>query len=75
MDNEVVALGYGLIFDSLSVVIITVISFISLIVVIYSMDYMASDPFYPRFISYLLLFIFLMLVYVSADNLIQAFIG
>ena len=36
---------------------------------------MASDPFYPRFISYLLLFIFLMLVYVSADNLIQAFIG
>ena len=34
MDNEVVALGYGLIFDSLSVVIITVISFINLIMLV-----------------------------------------
>lgn len=54
---------------------LVVVTSISLVVYIYSMDYLSSDPFTPRFVAYLLIFTFLMLVYVTADNLLQAFVG
>jgi NADH-quinone oxidoreductase subunit L len=51
------------------------VTLISLVVYIYSMDYLSYDPFTARLLSYLLIFTFLMLVYVTADNLLQAFVG
>ena len=65
----------GQIFDSFSAVMLVVVTFISLVVYVYSMDYLSTDPFGPRFVSYLLIFTFLMLVYVTAENLLQAFVG
>lgn len=59
----------GLSFDSASSVMLVVVTCISLVVYIFSLDYLSSDPFTPRFIGYLLIFTLLMLVYVTADNL------
>lgn len=57
------------------VVGLSVVTFISLIVYIYSMDYLSQDPHLPIFVAYILIFTFLMLVYITADNLLQAFVG
>jgi NADH-quinone oxidoreductase subunit L len=53
------------------VVVTTISSFVHL----YSIGYMADDPFQPRFFSYLSLFTFAMLMLVTADNLVQLFFG
>jgi len=68
LDSEVVGVRCGQIFDSLSAVMLVVVSLISLVVYIYSIDYLATDPFAARFVAYLLIFTFLMLVYVTADT-------
>lgn len=52
-----------------------VITTISTLVHIFSMAYMAGDPHIPRFMSYLSLFTFLMVILVSSDNYLQLFIG
>lgn len=52
-----------------------VVSLVSTIVHLYSIDYMSHDPHLPRFMSYLSLFSFFMLILVSADNFIQLFLG
>ena len=52
-----------------------VITSVSALVHIYSTGYMAGDPHVPRFMSYLSLFTFLMIVLVTSDNYIQLFIG
>jgi len=52
-----------------------VVTFISLLVHFYSVDYMGQDPHFPRFMSYLSLFTFFMLILVSADNFVQLFMG
>ena len=62
-------------FDSLTAVMAVVITAVSSIVHIYSIGYMAKDPGRARFMSYLSLFTFAMLMLVSADNLIQLFFG
>jgi len=54
---------------------LVVITCISLLVHIYSTGYMSGDPHVPRFMSYLSLFTFLMLVLVTSDNYVQLFIG
>jgi NADH:ubiquinone oxidoreductase subunit 5 (subunit L)/multisubunit Na+/H+ antiporter MnhA subunit len=69
------AVRWSLAVDTASAALITVVSVVSLIVYVYALDYMAGDPHTPRFGAYLLLFCFLMLVFVSADGLLQAFIG
>jgi NADH:ubiquinone oxidoreductase subunit 5 (subunit L)/multisubunit Na+/H+ antiporter MnhA subunit len=51
------------------------ISIISLIIHLYSFNYMKFDPHFNRFISYLSLFTFFMFVLISANNLIQMFVG
>jgi NADH:ubiquinone oxidoreductase subunit 5 (subunit L)/multisubunit Na+/H+ antiporter MnhA subunit len=48
---------------------------ISALVHLYSTEYMAQDPHITRFMSYLSLFTFFMLVLVTANNLLQLFIG
>ena len=52
-----------------------VVTSISALVHIYSTGYMSGDPHIPRFMSYLSLFTFLMIVLVTSDNYVQLFIG
>lgn len=61
--------------DSLSVVMMGVINIVSACVHIYSVGYMSHDKSVPRFMSYLSLFTFAMLMLVTSDNLIQVFFG
>nr|YP_008081027.1 NADH dehydrogenase subunit 5 [Hydra sinensis]AGE65905.1 NADH dehydrogenase subunit 5 [Hydra sinensis] len=62
-------------FDLITNNMIILVSTISFFVHIFSYDYMKSDPHLPRFISYLSLFTFFMLVLITSANLIQLFIG
>jgi proton-translocating NADH-quinone oxidoreductase chain L len=62
-------------FDSLTVVMLIVVTFISFLVHLYSTEYMQNDPHIPRFMSYLSLFTFFMLILVSSDNFLQLFVG
>ncbi len=61
--------------DALSAVMLVVVNFISALVHIYSIGYMSHDPHKPRFMAYLSLFTFAMLMLVTADNFIQLFFG
>jgi len=65
----------GILLDRLSVVMITVVLFVSLMVHIYTIGYMAGDPGYQRFFSYVSLFTFAMLVLVLANNFLLLFFG
>ena len=67
--------SWGFLFDSLTCVMLIVITCISSLVHVYSVKYMDTDPHYPRFMAYLEIFTFFMLVLVTADNLIQTFLG
>ena len=61
--------------DPLSSVMLVVVTFVSSLVHIYSIGYMSHDPHKPRFMSYLSLFTFSMLVLVVSDNFLQLFFG
>ena len=61
--------------DTLSVVMMCVITIVSSCVHVYSIGYMSHDPAKARFMSYLSLFTFAMLMLVTADNLLQLFFG
>ena len=61
--------------DSLSAVMLVVVTLISSLVHIYSIGYMSNDPHKPRFMAYLSLFTFAMLMLVTSDNFIQLFFG
>jgi NADH-ubiquinone oxidoreductase chain 5 len=67
--------SFGLIFDSVTVIMLIVVSSISFLVHFYSIEYMSHDPHIPRFMSYISLFTFFMLILITGDNLIQVFIG
>ena len=61
--------------DSLTAVMLFVVTTVSALVHLYSIGYMADDPHKPRFFSYLSFFTFAMLMLVTADNLAQLFFG
>jgi len=61
--------------DTLTAVMLVVVTTISALVHLYSIGYMADDPHRPRFFSYLSLFTFAMLMLVTSDNLAQLFFG
>jgi NADH-quinone oxidoreductase subunit L len=61
--------------DTLSVVMLLMVSFVSWLIHVYSIGYMSHDKSIPRFFSYLSLFTFFMLSLVSADNFLQMFFG
>jgi len=61
--------------DPLSSIMFVIVSCISSIIHFYSIGYMNHDPHKPRFMSYLSLFTFSMLILVSADNFLQLFFG
>ena len=62
-------------FDSLTSVMLIVVTFISTLVHLYSTEYMEFDPHLPRFMSYLSLFTFFMLILITANNFLQMFVG
>nr|YP_009020820.1 NADH dehydrogenase subunit 5 [Polymastia littoralis]AHM12901.1 NADH dehydrogenase subunit 5 [Polymastia littoralis] len=74
-DSELLTTYFGLQFDSLTSIMLIVVTSVSALVHIYSTGYMSEDPHIPRFMSYLSLFTFLMIVLVTSDNYIQLFIG
>ena len=61
--------------DQLSSIMLVVVTLVSAIVHVYSIGYMSHDPHQPRFMSYLSLFTFAMLVLVTSDNFLQLFFG
>ena len=61
--------------DTLTAVMLVVITTVSALVHLYSWGYMDEDPDQPRFFAYLSLFTFAMLMLVTADNLVQMFFG
>ena len=61
--------------DTLTAVMLVVVTTVSSLVHLYSIGYMAEDPHRPRFFAYLSLFTFAMLMLVTADNLAQMFFG
>ncbi len=67
--------GWTLRVDSLSTVMMLVVGFISFLIHIYSVGYMSHDKSVPRFMAYLSLFTFAMLMLVTSDNLLQLFFG
>ena len=61
--------------DTLTAVMLVVVTTVSFLVHVYSIGYMSDDPSRPRFFAYLSLFTFAMLMLVTSDNLVQLFFG
>jgi len=75
INSGIFEVSWGFMFDTLTVLMLVVVTTVSTIVHLYSIGYMEMDPHIPRFFSYLSLFTFFMLILVTADNLIQMFVG
>ena len=65
----------GFLIDRLTALMMIVVTFVSLMVHVYTIGYMADDPGYKRFFSYISLFTFSMLMLVMANNYVQLFFG
>jgi NADH-quinone oxidoreductase subunit L len=65
----------GFLVDGLTAMMMVVVSFVSLMVHVYTIGYMADDPGYQRFFSYISLFTFSMLMLVMSNNFLQLFFG
>ena len=68
-------LEIGFLIDRLTVLMMVVVTFVSLMVHVYTIGYMADDPGYNRFFSYISLFTFSMLMLVMSNNFLQLFFG
>jgi NADH-quinone oxidoreductase subunit L len=68
-------LEIGFLVDRLTALMMIVVTFVSLMVHVYTIGYMAEDPGYQRFFSYISLFTFSMLMLVMANNFLQLFFG
>ncbi|WP_026640291.1 NADH-quinone oxidoreductase subunit L [Bordetella petrii] len=69
------SLEIGFLIDPLSAMMMVVVTSVSLMVHIYTIGYMADDPGYQRFFSYISLFTFSMLMLVMSNNMVQLFFG
>ncbi len=70
-----VRLEVGFLIDTLTATMMCVVTFVSLMVHIYTIGYMAEDPGYQRFFSYISLFTFAMMMLIMANNFLQLFFG
>lgn len=75
MSSESTSFEIGFLIDRLTVMMMLVVTFVSLMVHIYTIGYMEEDPGYQRFFSYISLFTFSMLMLVMANNFLQLFFG
>jgi NADH-quinone oxidoreductase subunit L len=65
----------GFLIDTLTATMMLVVSFVSLMIHVYTIGYMADDPGYQRFFAYIALFTFSMLMLVMSNNFLQLFFG
>ena len=65
----------GFLIDHLTALMMTIVTFVSLAVHVYTIGYMHDDPGYQRFFSYISLFTFAMLMLVMSNNFLQLFFG
>lgn len=72
---DTISIKWCFCFDSLTSIMLVIVTFISTLVHLYSTEYMENDPHLPRFMSYLSLFTFFMLILVTANNFLQMFVG
>jgi len=75
IDSGNLELSWAVKLDTLSAVMLLVVTVISTLIHVYSIGYMSHDKSIPRFFSYLSLFTFFMLALVTADNFVQMFFG
>ena len=75
VSSDTLEISWGFYLDSITNIMLVVVTFISTLVHLYSSEYMKEDPHLPRFMGYLSLFTFFMLVLVSGDNFLQMFVG
>ena len=75
IDSGAMEISWSIRVDSLTAVMLFMVTAVSTVIHVYSVGYMHHDPSIPRFMSYLSLFTFFMLMLVSADNLVQLFFG
>ena len=75
IESNIFLIYWGFLFDNLTAVMLVVVTFVSCLVHFYSVSYMSEDPHLCRFMSYLSLFTFFMLMLITADNFIQMFLG
>ena len=75
IDSGALQTSWALRIDTLTAVMLVVVTTVSGLVHLYSIGYMEEDPHRPRFFAYLSLFTFAMLALVTADNLVQLFFG
>ena len=75
MVTDGVSMEVGFLVDRLTALMMAVVTFVSLMVHIYTIGYMHDDPGYQRFFSYISLFTFAMLMLVMANNFLQLFFG
>ena len=75
IDSGTFEVSWKLRFDTLTAVMVLVVTTVSFVIHVYSIGYMAHDPHIPRFFAYLNLFTFAMLMLVSADNFLQLYFG
>ena len=67
-DSGLLFVEWGFLFDALTSTMLCFVLTVSVLVHIYSMEYMRTDPHLPRFMSYLSLFTFFMLILITSDN-------
>jgi NADH-quinone oxidoreductase subunit L len=70
-----ISANIGFLVDRLTAMMMVVVTFVSLMVHVYTIGYMADDPGYQRFFSYIALFTFSMLMLVMSNNFLQLFFG
>ena len=75
MISDGIRFEVGFLIDALSAMMMVVVTFVSLMVHIYTIGYMHEDPGYARFFSYISLFTFAMLMLVMSNNFLQLFFG
>jgi NADH-quinone oxidoreductase subunit L len=75
MVSDGIRFEIGFLIDHLTALMMTTVSFVSFMVHIYTIGYMADDPGYQRFFSYIALFTFSMLMLVMSNNFLQLFFG
>jgi len=75
IDSGAFEVSWAIRVDQLTAVMLVVVNVVSALVHVYSVGYMAHDPHIPRFMSFLSLFTFAMLMLVTADNFLQLFFG
>jgi NADH-quinone oxidoreductase subunit L len=75
MTSGGIKFSIGLLIDPLTALMMAVVTFVSLMVHIYTIGYMEEDPGYTRFFAYISLFTFSMLMLVMANNFLQLFFG